>query len=116
MTHITLIPKELDASFISNFRPISLLSGCFKILAKDLANQLKPLLALLVSEFQSASVEGKQIQNVSLLANELLDSHLLSKRSCLMFKVDFIKTFESMSWNFLDSMLGGFSFGKKWRD
>lgn len=48
------------------------------------------------------------------VANKLLDSRLLSKVGGLMFKVDFSKTLDSVSWGFLDYLLKTFSFGKKW--
>lgn len=58
---------------------------------------------------------GKHIQDLSLIANELLDSRLLSKKEGLVFKIDFFKAFDCISWNFLDSLLSQFGFGIKWR-
>lgn len=91
-THLSLIPKVLGACSLMDFGPISLLSGCYKILAKvasieaplvGLANRLKPILHPLVSELQGASIEGRQIQDISLMANEFIDSQLLSKKGWL---------------------------------
>lgn len=66
MKFISFIPKEPGASSIGDFRPISLLFGFYKILAKVLANRLKLLLPSLVSEFQGASIEGAKFK-ISLL-------------------------------------------------
>lgn len=111
-TFISLIPKEPGASSLNDFRPISLLSGCYKIIAKILANWLKPVLSILVSELQGSSAVGRQIQDLSLIANELLDSRLTLKQGGILFKVDFFKAFDSVSWQFLDAMLEDFGFGK----
>ena len=42
-TFLVLIPKKGDVEDIKDFRPISLLGGLYKILAKVLANRLKGL-------------------------------------------------------------------------
>lgn len=44
------------------------------------------------------------------MANELLDSRFVSKKGGLLFKVDFYKAFDSVSWIFLDSALESFGF------
>ena len=49
-TFIALIPKKNSASDIRDFRPISLVGGVYKILAKVLANRLKEVLDQLISE------------------------------------------------------------------
>lgn len=67
MTFISPIPKEPGASSICDFRLISLLSGCYNIIAKVLANRLKPLLSSLVSDFQVTSVEGGRSKTFLLL-------------------------------------------------
>lgn len=60
-TFISLIPKGPGAASLSDFRPISLLLGRYKIVAKVLANRLKPLLKGLISEVQGSSVVWRQI-------------------------------------------------------
>ena len=58
-TFLILIPKKGDAEDIKDFRPISLLGGLYKILAKVLANRLKRVVGKVVSEAQNAFVEGR---------------------------------------------------------
>lgn len=48
---ISLIPKEKGEKTVTDFWLISLLSGIYKLVAKVLANRLKPLLGVLVSDF-----------------------------------------------------------------
>ena len=72
-TLLVLIPKKGDAEDLKDFWPISLLGSLYKILAKVLANCLKKVVGKVVSEDQNAFVEGQQITNASLIANEFID-------------------------------------------
>ena len=51
---ITLIPKVKNLEYVSQFRPISLSNVLYRIFAKVLANRLKKIMPLLISEHQSA--------------------------------------------------------------
>jgi len=46
-TFISLIPKKLDVVEVKDFRPISLIWGVYKIIAKALANRLKEVIGML---------------------------------------------------------------------
>ena len=58
-TFLVLIPKKGGAEDLGDFRPISLLGGLYKLLAKVLANTLKKVLENVVSVDQNAFVRGK---------------------------------------------------------
>ena len=72
-TFLVLIPKKGGNEDLKDFRPISLLGSLYKILAKVLANCLKKVVAKVVSDVQNVFVEGRQITNTSLIANEVID-------------------------------------------
>jgi hypothetical protein len=57
-TFLTLIPKEDKVEDPRKFRPIALCNVIYKIISKVIANLLKPLLPLLISQEQSGFVEG----------------------------------------------------------
>ena len=48
-TFLVLIPKKSGAEDLGDFRPISLLGGLYKLLAKMLANRLKKVVGKVVS-------------------------------------------------------------------
>jgi exonuclease III len=60
-TYLALIPKESNPETFARFRPISLCNASYKILAKLLANRIKPLLNRLISSNQGGFVEGRHI-------------------------------------------------------
>jgi hypothetical protein len=55
---ISLIPKIQDASFIKDFRPISILNCSYKLVSKFLTNRLYPILDRLIRNNQNAFFEG----------------------------------------------------------
>lgn len=59
VSFILLIPKIPGANSFKDFRPISLVGGIYKIIAKVLANRLKLVLEKVISKSQSAFIKGR---------------------------------------------------------
>ena len=70
---MVIIPKKGGAEDLGEFRPISLLGGLYKLMAKVLANRLKMVLDKVISADQNAFVTERQILDASLIANEVVD-------------------------------------------
>ena len=71
---LVLIPKKGVAIDLNDFKPISLGGNLYKLLANVLANRLKKVIGKIVTKSQNAFVEGRQILDASLIANEAIDS------------------------------------------
>ena len=82
-----LIPKKEGASDVQDSRPISLVGSLYKIIAKVLANRLKRVMRKLVLNSHNAFVEGRQILDAVLVANEAIDSRKRSTGASLVCKL-----------------------------
>ena len=91
---------------LNDFRPISLVGSLYKILAKLLANRLRQVIGSVISEAQSAFVKNRQILDGILIANEVVDEARKAKKDLMLFKLDFEKAYDSVDWEYLDSVMG----------
>ncbi|XP_058783223.1 uncharacterized protein LOC131657889 [Vicia villosa] len=86
----------------------------YKVISKLLAGRLKKVLHFLISPCQSAFVPGRQLLDGVLVANEVVDFSKKVGRGSLLFKVDFEKAYDNVSWNYLRYMLRRMGFGEVW--
>lgn len=100
---------------VKDYKHIYLIGMHYKIVAKLLANRLAKVVDKVVSQEQSTFISGRQILDGPLMLSEFINWYKERSKKLLIFKVDFEKAFDSVSWNYLDFILGQLGSGDTWR-
>ena len=70
----------------------------------------------IIDERQTAFIKGRHILHGILILNEVVEEAKRSNKPAMIFKVDFEKAYDSVSWSFLDYMMSRLGFCQKWRN
>jgi len=111
---IALIPKVKDPQNLNEYKPISLIGCVYKIMAKLLANRLKKVMPEIIDARQSTFIGGRHLLHSVLIANEAVEEAKRCHKQFLVFKVDYERAYDSVSWNFLSYMMRRLGFCPKW--
>jgi hypothetical protein len=116
-TAIVLIPKVKNPITLKDFRPISLCNVIYKVVSKCLVNRLTPLLQEIILETQSAFILGRMITDNAIIAFECI--HALQNGSAnagkfCAYKLDLMKAYDYVDWNFLEAAMRKIGFADKW--
>jgi hypothetical protein len=76
-------------------------SDIYNIIAKIIANRLKLVLENIVSKSENVFIQGRQILDPVLIANECLDSRIKSWEPSVLFKLNLEKAYSYVNWDFL---------------
>uniref|UniRef100_A0A803PJQ9 Reverse transcriptase domain-containing protein n=1 Tax=Cannabis sativa TaxID=3483 RepID=A0A803PJQ9_CANSA len=105
---ITLIPKKNNAVRVRDFRPISLCSTIYKVMAKSIANRLKEVLPDFITHNQGAFLANRIIFDNILIANEIIiaiNNRKNGKVGWAALKLDMEKAFDKVEWGFIHHLL-----------
>lgn len=106
---LTLVQKIKNPLDLDDCLPICLVGWIHKIISKLLAGRLKKVIGKVISLSQSVFVPKRQLLDGVLVVNELVNNEFL------LFKVDFEKAYDKVSWAFIRFMLRKMGFGAKWK-
>ena len=109
-TFLALILKEVNPETFDRFQPISLCNASYKILAKLLANRLKPLLGNLISLLQGGFFKGRHLIDNVIQVQEALHSSHTRKEKGMLIKLDMSNAFDRVKLPFLYKILLSFGF------
>ena len=111
---LSLIPKAgKRPDLLVSWRPITLMCVDHKILAKTLANRVKPVLATIISESQTGYMKGRFI---GMNIRRLMDLYQYvnnQQMNAMIISVDFFKAFDSIELKAVQGALKYFNFGEK---
>jgi hypothetical protein len=84
----------------------------YKILTKIIANHLKPLLSILLSENRGGFLKNKQITDNIVLVQEVIHSNKTSNAPGMVIKLDMENYFDRVKHSFLYSILKVYGFSE----
>lgn len=99
--YLALTPKLESPFALADYRPISLIGCLYNMVAKFLASILGSALGSLISDNQTVFIKGRMLMDDVAAMNEIVDLAKKSMTECLIFKGDFEKAYDSVSWDFL---------------
>ncbi|XP_026439650.1 uncharacterized protein LOC113338440 [Papaver somniferum] len=111
---LILLPKTKEAKKVNQFRPIGLSNFCFKIITKIITIRISSFLHKLISPQQCAFVKEINIHEQILLASELVNEMSSQRRGGNVgLKLDITQAYDTLSWEFLMSVLRQYGFSEK---
>ncbi|CAI5479828.1 unnamed protein product [Closterium sp. Yama58-4] len=100
-----LLHKKGDKDQLSNYRPITLLSFAYKILAKVIADRVKKVLHRVISPEQYGFIPGRRLTDGVALVADIIDAAKNGEEDWYLLLVDFQKAFDSVSRDFVFHVL-----------
>lgn len=116
-TTIVLIPKGEEQLSCKDFKPISLYNVASKVISKVLTNRLQHILQEVITPYQNAFAKGRSITDNVLIAHEVLRYIRRQKKGKTYWassKIDLLKAYDKISWEFLCNLLTEMKFPNHW--
>ncbi|CAM2113357.1 unnamed protein product [Caretta caretta] len=108
---LTLLLKKEDLCDLQNWRPVSLLSTDYKVIAKAISLWLRSMLADVVRPDQTYTVPGRSILHNLYLVRDLLELGYRDGLSFTLLSLDQEKVFNRVDHGYVLSTLRAFGFG-----
>ncbi|CAI5483065.1 unnamed protein product [Closterium sp. Yama58-4] len=96
-----LLYKKGDETDVRNYRPITLLTSTYKILAKVVASRMQKVLTQVISGEQYGFLPGKRLTDAVSLVADLIDAAKNKNRDWYLLLIDFEKAYDSVRRDFM---------------
>ncbi|CAI7908302.1 unnamed protein product [Closterium sp. NIES-54] len=114
MTAVTiLLHKKGEREQLGNYRPITLLSVVYKLVAKVLASRIKKVLPREISNHQFSFLPGRRLADAVSVVADVVDAVAEGDKDWLLLLVDFQKSYDSVSREFPFTTMGKMGFPAK---
>ena len=114
--YMVLLRKKDNPEEIRDFRPISLIHSFGKLVTKCMVNRLVGIHDRLVRRNQSAFIKGRSIHDNFRAVNLACKVVHATRTPCVLLKIDIVKAFDTVSWEFLLDVLQHMGFGLRCRN
>jgi hypothetical protein len=111
---ITLVPKVHAPRSANDYRPISLLNSCLKLLTKILANRLQNKILKMIHTNQYGFLRSRSIQDCLGWAYEYIHQTKQSGTPSIILKLDFAKAFDTMEHKAILKILACKGLDERW--
>ncbi|CAI5929535.1 unnamed protein product [Closterium sp. NIES-65] len=109
-----LLHKKGDKGKLENYRPITLLSAAYKIVAKVLANRIKKVLPMVISEHQYGFIPGRKLADAVNVVADVVDAAAAGRADWYLLLVDFQKAYDSISRDYMFQTLERMGFPEEY--
>lgn len=116
---VCLIPKVKEPQTMADLRPFSLCNVLVRILSKVMSNRTKMCLKSIISDKQSAFIEGRLLTNNAMVAvkvNHYMRQRTQGNKGIAALKIDISKAYDRLERGFIESMMIKFGFHEIWVD
>jgi retron-type reverse transcriptase len=111
---LVLVPKCSNPTTVNDFRPISLLNCCVKMITKLLAERLQKIILKIIHKNQYGFIRKRTIQDCLAWSFEYIHQCQQSKKEIVIVKLDFAKAFDTIEYSAIFEMLSTLGFPQQW--
>ena len=114
--YVVCLPKKTHPRKIEDYRPLTLLSVDYKILARIIANRLKPLLPGIIHRSQHCGTSGSTVFEAVATVRDVTAYAEVMRRPICVVSVDFNSAFDRISHEYMGKILQARGFDNPFLD